>query len=270
MLLVLFYAEELKRDVLDRIQTTDSLMARLSKGASSERVPAGTKNPLNKALNALVADRAITSSEKDEIVSLIDYRNVIAHQMHNLLVDLSPDPVARGMLTYLPERLPKYDHDAVERLQQLLSKLHGLYRTHHYVTHANTNSSIFDFAERTFLREIRRLNQKIAKLAKLRRAQVTAINSELSLAGSGLVGDLHPRHPLNQYDNRRLTRRGAEICYRLFDLGKSPVAVAHLTGMSLTAARKRKRTWQTLGGSARTKVDIATIPHRKFYRYDDD
>jgi hypothetical protein len=27
-----------------------------------------------------------------------------------------------------------------------------------------------------------------------------------------------------------LTKRGAEICYRLFDLGKSPMAVAYLMG----------------------------------------
>lgn len=43
MILVLFYAEELKRDVLDTIQATDSL-------AATQRVPKGTKNPVDKAL----------------------------------------------------------------------------------------------------------------------------------------------------------------------------------------------------------------------------
>jgi len=45
-----------------------------------------------------------------------------------------------------------------------------------------------------------------------------------------------------------LTQRGEEICYRLFDKGKSPMAVAHLMGISLKAARKRHGMWQATGG----------------------
>jgi hypothetical protein len=45
MLLVIFYAEELKRGVLNRIQTTDQLMSRLQDGTTvADRVPKGTKN----------------------------------------------------------------------------------------------------------------------------------------------------------------------------------------------------------------------------------
>src|SRR5271163_408422 len=76
MLLVMFYAEELKRDVLNRIQTTDR-MRRLHSGDALERVPNGAKNSVDKALSALVTDRAITAADKIEIVKLIDYRNVI-------------------------------------------------------------------------------------------------------------------------------------------------------------------------------------------------
>jgi len=54
---------------------------------------------------------------------------------------------------------------------------------------------------------------------------------------------MHPRHPLNRYDDGRLTGCGVEICYRLFDIGKSAMAVVHLTGLSLVAACKRQRMW---------------------------
>lgn len=78
-------------------------------------------------------------------------------------------------------------------------------------------------------------------------------------------------HPLNQYDNKCLTQRGEEICYRLFDKGKSPMAVAHLVGVSLKAARKRHGMWRATGGVNRPVVDLSTLPERKFYRrYDDD
>jgi hypothetical protein len=96
------------------------------------------------------------------------------------------------------------------------------------------------------------------------------LNSELSLEGTEFAGDWDPQHPLSRYDDGRLTARGVEICYRLFDMGKSTMAVAHLTGLSLIAARKRQRMWKALGDVDRVKVDIATIPHRKFYARHED
>ena len=271
MLLVLFYAEELKRDVLDCIQATDELMDRLPKRKlSSVRVPKGTKNPVDKALRALVADRAITSAEKKEIVTLIDYRNAIAHQMHNLLLDISPERSAREIIMFQPGKLPKYDHNAVERLQHFHSVIDGLHKTHGYVRTLDYNRLLFESAEKIFLSEIKRLRIKIGSLVKLRQARIKTINSELSLKGTELRGTSGPQHPLSKYEDGRLTKRGVEICYRLFDMGKSAIAVAHLTGLSLTAARKRKKMWGAVGGISRPKVDIDTLPRRKFYaRYDD-
>jgi hypothetical protein len=116
MVLILFYAEELKREVLDIIQTTDGLSSRLrSQNAPLPRVPKDEKKPVEKALNALIADRAITAKQKTEIVGLIDYRNKIAHQLHNLLLDLSPTRIAREIMQYLPKSVPRHDYNAVER-----------------------------------------------------------------------------------------------------------------------------------------------------------
>ncbi|MDE2113161.1 MAG: hypothetical protein KGJ79_18675 [Alphaproteobacteria bacterium] len=112
MILVLFYAEELKRDVLDTIQATDHLSA-------TRRVPKGVKNPVDKALDALVADKAITAAEKTEIVGLIDYRNAVGHQIHNLLADLGAEKIVRWVLTYAASnpKIPKYRYDALPRLR---------------------------------------------------------------------------------------------------------------------------------------------------------
>jgi hypothetical protein len=246
-------------------------MSRLRDGtAVSERVPKGTKNAVDKALNALVADRAISAADKMEIAKLIDYRNVIGHQMHNLLLDVSPERIARDMITYLPDRLPKYDCAAATRLRYFLDLLNNLYRTHHYVVEVNLDRVLFGAAEKTFLAKLKRLDRKILRLAKVRQAKIKMLNAELSLEDTELDGECDPRHPLSHYDDGRLTKRGVEICYRLFDRDKSAMAVAHLTGLSLIAARKRRRMWEDIGGKDRTKVDMATIPHRKFYRRYDD
>jgi superfamily I DNA/RNA helicase len=245
----MFYAEELKRDVL-----------------SLKRVPKGTKNAVDKSLSELVADDAITAAEKTEIVELTDYRNVIGHQMHNLFVDLSNERAARQMIAYCPDLLPKYDYKAIERLQHFRGRLSGLWRTHHYVTELRLNGLLFHSAEKIFLTEIKRLEGKLSRLAKIRRKQTDDVNNELSaITGTEFEGDLQPLDPLNHYDDGRLTKRGVEICYRLFDVGKSAMTVAHLTGLSLIAVRKRQRRWTELGGVNRVTVDIAAIPPRKFY-----
>ena len=90
------------------------------------------------------------------------------------------------------------------------------------------------------------------------------------MEGSELVGDLHPRHPLNQYDGGRLTQRGLEVRYRLFDLGRSPLAVAHMMDLSLRAVRQRYKQWVAAGRRERPRADLHTLPKRRFYgRYDD-
>lgn len=51
MLLVMFYAEDLKREILDRIQATDGWLVRVK--GQAERAPKGIKNPVDKAMRSL-------------------------------------------------------------------------------------------------------------------------------------------------------------------------------------------------------------------------
>ena len=78
MVLVLFYAEQLKSKVLSLIQSTDGFLARTGR---EERVPKDAKDQVRKCLNALVSDGALSADEKAEIRRLIDYRNVIGHDI---------------------------------------------------------------------------------------------------------------------------------------------------------------------------------------------
>jgi len=94
--------------------------------------------------------------------------------------------------------------------------------------------------------------------------RLDAIRAELDLSGSELIGDLHPRFPANHYNNGsdggpatgHLTKRGIEICYRLFDMEKSPLAVSYIMGMSLRATRRRQNGWRHAGGPDRVKADV--------------
>ena len=71
--------------------------------------------------------------------------------------------------------------------------------------------------------------------------------------------DFDPKDPANKYEIgglMKLTPRGVEICYRLFDAGKSRYAVKTLMDISFGAATHRYEVWQKLGGVNRVKQPL--------------
>ena len=74
------------------------------------------------------------------------------------------------------------------------------------------------------------------------------------------AADFDPKDTANKYEVgglMKLTPRGIEICYRLFDAGKSRYAVATLMGISFGAATHRLDAWKKLGGVNRIKQPLA-------------
>ncbi|MBL6432031.1 MAG: hypothetical protein HPM95_16410 [Alphaproteobacteria bacterium] len=251
MVLALFYAEELKRQVVSLIQDTERLMNGLKPGSVQERVPKGTKKPVEKALNALLQDGAITDKEKSEIKALVDYRNTIGHRPYELFADLSDNPIMRKICNLGSSRIENFDYGAVERLQYFRRKLNQLYKKHHYPIRLSSNDLMFKGAERAFLAEIESLKRTIRRLLDKRNEDIEAINAQFSLSGTVFEKEeFDPKHPRNKYDNGRLTTRGEEICYRLFDSGRTPIAIAHLMKISLRAARHRYKLWVSAGAKA--------------------
>lgn len=68
-----------------------------------------------------------------------------------------------------------------------------------------------------------------------------------------------PKDPRNKYDVgglEKLTPRGVEICYRLFDQGMSRYAVSQAMEISFGGANHRYTAWQKAGGLDRTKQPL--------------
>lgn len=62
-----------------------------------------------------------------------------------------------------------------------------------------------------------------------------------------------PLDPANKAADGKLTDRGIEICYRLFDRGENRNQVASLMDISFSAAKYRHEIWHKLGGPQREK-----------------
>ena len=249
MVLILFYAEDLQRFVIDAIRATDriSSTARIGRQAVPERVLGRAKRPFQKALAAFVADGVLDDKAKSEIVRLVDYRNDIAHRIHQLTGDIGRTSISRNYVDFREANDPRYDYDALGRLRFYRSFVEQRARSQYVIT-IGISRLLFEPMEKSLESELARLRRSIDRQVQQRKRKDEKLLSELSLAGVILGGKVQPRDPENQDESGRLTKRGVEICYRLFDAGKSPLAVAYLMDISLRAARQRERLWRALGG----------------------
>lgn len=86
----------------------------------SERVPQETKTPAGKCLDAREADGALSADGKAEIRRLIDYRNSVGHDIHELAADITSRRSVCRSWRYLPDKFARYDYEAVEGLQRFV------------------------------------------------------------------------------------------------------------------------------------------------------
>lgn len=88
-------------------------------------------------------------------------------------------------------------------------------------------------------------------------ASLNALQSLLETDSSPVTFD--PMDPANKHEVGgllKLTPRGVEICYRLFDEGKSRYAVASLMNISFGAADHRFHAWEKAGGVNRERQPL--------------
>ncbi len=89
-------------------------------------------------------------------------------------------------------------------------------------------------------------------------AGITTVRSLLSPEENN-EREFNPRDSRNKYEIgglMKLTERGIEICYRLFDAGKTRYAVKELMEISFGAADHRFKAWEKAGGVNRKKMDL--------------
>lgn len=211
-----------------------------------------------------------SETSANELQGLIKYRNDIAHRIHLLMADVTRSSWTSDVLSFT---VPRYKGEALDRLRRYARSLERRARGK-IALYLSMNRSLFEMAERVYEDELVRLDRKIRKLVDNEQARTAAISAELDLTGTELIGDLAPgffynRRPSRTYRDDyipptgHLTARGAEICYRLFDLGRSPLAVAYLMGITLRSAERRRGSWLRAGGQDRvqqpvTRYDMTT------------
>jgi len=247
MVLILFYSETLKSFFISTIEASDRFG-----GQKPPRILPQTKKKFQVALKAFLDDGVITRKEFDEIPHLVDYRNLVAHDIQKLTGDIVRHKITSDFHEFMGV---KYDYKARKRLKWYNEDVPNRANSK-YVMEVGMDWLLFEAAEKTYEDELKCLHDKICKQLKLREQQKHRLKNELSLEASGLTEENHPYHPANKSSSGRFTRRGCEICYRLFDLGKRPLAVAYLMRVSYGAALQRLKAWKLAGGQNRDKATL--------------
>ncbi|MGO6677623.1 hypothetical protein [Rhizobium leguminosarum] len=110
------------------------------------------------------------------------------------------------------------------------------------------------------LDQVCRALDDIASAMERALAGITTLRSLLSPEDQkSLEPDFDPRDPRNKHEIgglMKLTDRGIEICYRLFDAGKTRYAVKELMDISFGAADHRLKAWEKTGGANRQKMPL--------------
>lgn len=163
MVLMLFYIENLKAFVLDSIRATDKLH-----DEAGQRIPHGAKNIYGKAWAALVADGILSEEDKNEIERLVDYRNDIAHKIHELTYDLGRGAISRDHRKFFGV---KYDYNALSKLTSYRKKIEKGIQSK-YIISISFNDLLFEAAEKTYQQELRRLHKKITRQFAIRKTSV--------------------------------------------------------------------------------------------------
>ncbi|WP_099186286.1 hypothetical protein [Sphingobium fuliginis] len=269
MVLIIYHAEELKRDILSGVAVQRRWRTTESPPPDGEDEPVKDSKKLKRAFAYLIEDGVLTPGEKKHMIALIDRRNGIAHHLDEVTADLSTDRFVRETLPFFPDR-KSHDYETLDQLRAARRLLSDRMIAKHYMGEIGLRSLFFDATERALNADLKALDRRIRKLVRKRRDDIAALNGELSLDGTGLTGYDDPRWPDNRYDRGRLTPKGVETCYQLFDAGKSAMAVAHIMELTLASARRRERMWQAVGGPNRSKRVLADIPKARIrYRPED-
>lgn len=270
MVLAITYAEEIRRIVVSAVQTVDKFQMKMGKENVAERIPDGTSQPFQKAVKIWEAEGLLSGDEANLIRRLTNYRNDIAHRTHELVADLSNHRIVRSFLSYKEKSFSTYDYTAADEMRTAIELLNDRLFKAQRMTTLDLNSTMFETAERALHRELKSLRCKIDKLMECRRGEIATIRKELTKINDEFLGEKHPGHSFNTYDDGRLTARGVEICYRLFDAGHSVAVVAHALRLSINSARNRKKLWLAAGGENRPVIAFDELPIRKFHRRYDD
>ena len=107
-----------------------------------------------------------------------------------------------------------------------------------FVLPANLRSLQFKSAEKTYLREIKRLKRKINAKIVAYNQTIDETNLIIKSISELIYKDAQPGHPEHTKANGTLSKDGIKCIGKLYAAGATPLAVSYLMKISLVCAKR--------------------------------
>jgi hypothetical protein len=184
----------------------------------------------------------LTGDHRDEVVELIDYRNSIAHEVHNLLADIGTSRANREAMREHKFRPIKYEYYKLRRIQLLRSTVFDKL-ANKFIMRPDLDRVSFDSSAGFIEWELIRLKRKIDKQITERLKNMHAVREEINQHMKTWDWHLgfYPTHPKYYKQNGSLSASGISALNNLIEQGVSDLACALMMNLSIRSIRLRKR-----------------------------
>lgn len=237
--LFLFYIEDIKSNIIETAKIN-------LKHEKNDKIKI---QGIRDAVNFLVTKMIFSQKDADEFLSLVDYRNTIAHDIYQIFLDVAADKKSRLQALLRLRGEKNFDDFSLDRIVALKEKFYDRNNSGSLIFSVGLNGVYFRAVEKFLLSEIARSKSHISWLKERRALSMEAINKELYNIYQNFKGDSHPLSFSNKYKNNKLTKSGISICYELFSQGYSDAAIAHAMSIKIASIRKRRWMWQNYRAS---------------------
>lgn len=243
MVLTLHYTEDLRQFIIESIRNSDSFSG-LDRLGNKDRTEKAGKT-MDRARAILVEERLITKDESDELRALLDYRNLIGHQIPELTADIGPNSDLARLDPKTLRAAPPYDYTSVKRVKTLKRKIEKAMMGK-FIMPLSLTGIQFQAAEQTYITEIERLKLRIRRQLAIANKTIAHTRAVIESIPGEVMNLAEPYHPRNLRGDGSLTREGSECAFRLFDANATPLAVAYMMRISLRSAKHWFKKWQTI------------------------
>ena len=226
---LLFHIEDMRKFLVGSIEASNLFL-----DESDERFFNKNTKIMPQVWKRVIDDNILTSVEVDDLKSIIDKRNTIAHEIQNFTRDLHGE-LKEYTKTHHFES--EYDYGALNRLLEYKIRIEKKWRG---VFQLSFRSLEFELADQFYKSENTKLRNRLNKLYEQRRKIAESVNRELEKINFSSYEE-HPKNQNNYRSNGSLSIRGGVTCRSLLSKGVSCLAISILMDIDVKKVNYQRR-----------------------------
>lgn len=225
IVLSIHYAEEIKSIIVDA-----AVSSKQWAGIFTGDQKAIKKMGIKDALEFLIDKEIITHSQSADINKITEFRNGLAHEIHNIFADMSEIP--------LDLEDDPFDNSMFCLSERYFNKIHEILRNGGLlVASLPFNDLVMGRSARVLRDEMINLENKLIKLNNKRKETVQKINYQLN--GLRKLYQKLNEPPMLKNSQGKITNTGVDFIKIATDSGYMPEAIAFFIGVSLNSIKRR-------------------------------